>query len=125
MSSAGYCRFPWKPIWLTNSRQIQQKSDQEEALEVAIQCLDSVYNGEQSDADNASDPLSQIDLFQLFLTSVSSSPEKKEQGETLQVYSIQIQSSNQSSILAENEKNEGNRLMKEEKYQEALAAYAR
>lgn len=82
-----------------------QKSDQEEALEVAIQCLDSVYNGEQSDADNASDPLSQIDLFQLFLTSVSSSPEKKEQ--------------------AENEKNEGNRLMKEEKYQEALAAYAR
>lgn len=92
---------------------------------MAIQCLDSVYNGEQSDADNASDPLSQIDLFQLFLTSVSSSPEKKEQGETLQVYSIQIQSSNQSSILAENEKNEGNRLMKEEKYQEALAAYAR
>lgn len=64
----------------------QQKSDQEEALEVAIQCLDSVYNGEQSDADNTSDPLSQIDLFQLFLTSVSSSPEKKEQGETLQVH---------------------------------------
>lgn len=63
----------------------QQKSDQEEALEVAIQCLDSVYNGELSDADNTSDPLSQIDLFQLFLTSVSSSPEKKEQGETLQV----------------------------------------
>jgi hypothetical protein len=26
---------------------------------------------------------------------------------------------------AENEKNEGNRLMKEEKYQEALAAYGR
>jgi hypothetical protein len=29
------------------------------------------------------------------------------------------------SLSAENEKNEGNRLMKEENYQEALAAYGR
>lgn len=72
-----------KYITKSNILLTQQKSDQEEALEVAVQCLESVYNCEQSDGESSNDPLSQIDIFQLYLDSVSSSPEKKEQGEEI------------------------------------------
>jgi hypothetical protein len=41
--------------------------------------LESIYNDEHS-GDASSDPLAQIDLFELFMNSVSSSPVKKEQG---------------------------------------------
>lgn len=71
---------------------------------VAVQCLESCFDINQN--ENASDPLNNIDLFELFLSSyINISPERKEEAEEL--------------------KNEGNKLMKEEKYQEALSAYGR
>jgi small glutamine-rich tetratricopeptide repeat-containing protein alpha len=56
--------------------------------------------------DSASNPLDNVDLFEMFLnTFVNVNPERKAE--------------------AENLKNDGNRLMKEEKYYEALTAYGR
>lgn len=61
---------------------------------------------ELSQDDDAANPLNNIDLFELFLSSyINVSPERKAEAEEL--------------------KNEGNKLMKEEKYQEALTAYGR
>lgn len=70
---------------------------------VAVQCLESCF--ELSQNDDASNPLNNVDLFELFVNSFSTNPESKEE--------------------AENLKNEGNRLMKEEKYNEALVSYGR
>lgn len=92
-------------------------SDSRESLEVAIQCLENVYeippagDGESAPLTAAADddeanPLNHIDLFEVYrgaFTNVST--ERKAEAETL--------------------KNEGNRLMKEEKYQEALNTYGR
>lgn len=87
-----------------------------ESLEVAQQCLETAYdlpNGDpegqtaQSEYDE-SHPMAAVNLFELFQNScidVKISPERK--------------------LEAENVKNEGNCLMKEEKYQEALVAYSR
>lgn len=50
-------------------------------------------------------PLNDVDVFELFTDQITISPERKEEAEQL--------------------KNEGNRLMKEEKYQEALTTYSR
>lgn len=87
-----------------------------ESLEVAQQCLETAYdlpNGDpegqaaQSEFDE-NHPLAAVNLFELFQNScidVKISPERK--------------------LEAENVKNEGNCLMKEEKYQEALVAYSR
>lgn len=58
---------------------------------------------EISQDDNG--PLSDVDVFELFTEQITISPERKEEAEQL--------------------KNEGNRLMKEEKYQEALTTYSR
>lgn len=56
--------------------------------------------------DDASNPLNNVDLFDLFVNAyVNTNPESKQE--------------------AENLKNEGNRLMKEEKYNEALVSYGR
>lgn len=87
------------------NKQIQEKSsEQAESLEVAVQCLESSFElGHDEDAAN---PLNNIDLFDLFVnTYVTVNPERKAEAEEL--------------------KNSGNRLMKEEKYQEALASYGR
>jgi small glutamine-rich tetratricopeptide repeat-containing protein alpha len=59
-----------------------------------------------SQDQDAANPLNNVDLFELFLnTYVNSNPERKKEAEEL--------------------KNDGNRLMKEEKYNEALVAYGR
>lgn len=87
------------------NKQIQEKnSESAESLEVAVQCLESCFElGQDEDVGN---PLNNVDLFELFINSyVNINPERKNE--------------------AENLKNEGNRLMKEEKYNEALVAYGR
>lgn len=83
---------------------------------MAQQCLETAYdlpNGDpegqaaQSEYDE-NHPMAAVNLFELFQNScidVKISPERK--------------------LEAENVKNEGNCLMKEEKYQEALVAYSR
>lgn len=86
-----------------------------ESLEVASQCLETAYdlpslsgssdnaNASNSDTDN---PLNHIDLYEIYQnTCCTISPDRKQE--------------------AENIKNEGNQLMKEEKYSEALCAYNR
>lgn len=71
---------------------------------MAIQCLESCF--ELSQSDDSNNPLNNVDLFELFVSSyVNIKPESKEEAEEL--------------------KNEGNKLMKEEKYNEALSAYGR
>lgn len=82
-------------------------SDSRESLEVAIQCLENVYEIGQEEGDNSQEnPLNHIDLFEVYRSTFTNvSPERKQE--------------------AENLKNEGNRLMKEEKYQEALNTYSK
>lgn len=82
-------------------------SDSRESLEVAIQCLENVYEITQEEGDNIQEnPLNHIDLFEVYRSAFTDvSPERKQE--------------------AENLKNEGNRLMKEEKYQEALNTYSK
>lgn len=71
---------------------------------VAVQCLESCYQLSQD--EDIGNPLNNVDLFDLFInTYVNVNPERK--------------------VDAENLKNEGNRLMKEEKYNEALVSYGR
>jgi small glutamine-rich tetratricopeptide repeat-containing protein alpha len=71
---------------------------------VAVQCLESCFELNQD--EDAASPLNNVDLFDLFINSyVNVNPERKSE--------------------AENLKNDGNRLMKEEKYNEALVAYGR
>lgn len=73
-------------------------------MEVAVQCLESSF--ELNTDEDAANPLNNVDLFDLFTnTYVTVNPERKAEAEQL--------------------KNDGNRLMKEEKYQEALSAYGR
>lgn len=88
------------------NKQIQEKSsEQSESLEVAVQCLESCFELNQED-ENTANPLNNVDLFELFVnTYVTVNPDRKAEAEQL--------------------KNDGNRLMKEEKYQEALNAYGR
>ncbi|XP_062535977.1 small glutamine-rich tetratricopeptide repeat-containing protein beta [Armigeres subalbatus] len=83
-------------------------SDSRESLEVAIQCLENVYEiGQEAEGDNVQEnPLNHIDLFEVYRGAFTNvSPERKQE--------------------AENLKNDGNRLMKEEKYQEALNTYSK
>lgn len=95
--------------FLNRQRELPTFSDDSrESLEVAIQCLENVYEvGQESEGDNSHDnPLNHIDLFEVYLNTFTNvSPERKQE--------------------AENLKNEGNRLMKEEKYQEALNTYSK
>jgi len=87
------------------NKQIQEKSsEQGESLEVAVQCLESCF--ELNADEDTANPLNNVDLFELFVnTYVTVNPDRKAEAEQL--------------------KNDGNRLMKEEKYQEALNAYGR
>lgn len=82
-------------------------SDSRESLEVAIQCLENVYEIGQEEGDNSQEnPLNHIDLFEVYRSTFTNvSPERKQEAEKL--------------------KNEGNRLMKEEKYHEALNMYSK
>uniref|UniRef100_A0A182IZV0 SGTA homodimerisation domain-containing protein n=1 Tax=Anopheles atroparvus TaxID=41427 RepID=A0A182IZV0_ANOAO len=99
--------------------QIEQPNfneDSRESIEVAIQCLENVYELNEEAATEAEssvkkekeneDPRNHIDLYELYRnTFVVVSPERKQEAEGL--------------------KNDGNRLMKEEKYQEALNTYSK
>lgn len=82
-------------------------SDAAESLEVAVQCLENAYNLENNDRSKAeNNPLQHVNLFDLFKsTCINVNDENKAEAESL--------------------KNEGNRLMKDEKYQEALLHYSR
>ncbi|XP_070505790.1 small glutamine-rich tetratricopeptide repeat-containing protein alpha [Chironomus tepperi] len=91
-------------IKFLNKQITEKNSEAGESLEVAVQCLESCFELNQN--DDASNPLNNVDLFDLFVNAyVNSNPESKKE--------------------AENLKNEGNRLMKEEKYNEALVSYGR
>lgn len=89
------------------NQQIQSKpSEQAESLEVAVQCLESCFELNQNEEETTANPLNNVDLFELFCNIyVTVNPDRKAEAEQL--------------------KNDGNRLMKEEKYQEALSAYGR
>lgn len=81
-----------------------------ESLEVAGQCLETAYDlpsvGTAATSSTEDNPLNHIDLYDMFQSTYCKlSPERKQEAETI--------------------KNEGNLLMKEEKYNEALTAYNR
>lgn len=87
-----------------------------ESLEVATECLETAYelhpDATAADAGatalDETHPLSDIDLFELFVAAADAdavTPERKAEAELV--------------------KNEGNRLMKEEKFNEAIKAYTR
>lgn len=80
-----------------------------ESLEVAAQCLETAYNLPVVEAAAVGaeykETLSHIDIYELFQSRCVVQPDQK--------------------LEAENIKNEGNGLMREEKYQEALKAYNR
>lgn len=84
-----------------------------ESLEVAVQCLETAFelptSGESDLTLGTSHPLAQIDIFELFRgacpTSGGVSAERRSEADAV--------------------KNEGNGLMKEEKFHEALQAYSR
>lgn len=84
-------------------------SDAAESLEVSIQCLENAFNLDATSGNSSGtsdSPLSHIDLYDLFVNScLNISPEKKAAADAL--------------------KNEGNNLMKLEKYHEALSYYNR
>lgn len=82
-------------------------SENSEAIEVAVQCLESCFDIPQNPTpEEKSNPLNNVDLYDLFVnTYVTVNPERKAEAELM--------------------KNEGNRLMKEEKYQEALNMYGK
>lgn len=89
-----------------------------ESLEVASQCLETAYDLHVDGVEGAAapgapldetHPLSDVDLFEMFLAGADDgatvSPERKAEAEAV--------------------KNDGNRLMKEEKFNEAIKAYTR
>ncbi|XP_065095788.1 small glutamine-rich tetratricopeptide repeat-containing protein beta-like [Ochlerotatus camptorhynchus] len=82
-------------------------SNSRESLGVAIQCLENVNEIGQEEGDNSHEnPLNHIDLFEVYQSTLRYvSPKRKQE--------------------AENLKNEGNRLIKEKKYQEAMNTYSK
>lgn len=93
-------------------------ADTAESLEVAVQCLETAYNlpVEPASTDAASgsgesgtvpatDPMTHVDLLQLFHDACAGHPDRKREADQV--------------------KNEGNGLMREEKYEEALLCYNR
>ncbi|XP_003424668.1 small glutamine-rich tetratricopeptide repeat-containing protein alpha [Nasonia vitripennis] len=80
-------------------------ADARESLEVSIQCLESAYGVQGSDANENFDILSIYKTQQCNNTPFEATPDAKAEAERL--------------------KNEGNALMKNEKYHEALANYSK
>lgn len=83
-----------------------------ESLEVAVQCLETAFELDEAASPEltAVHPLAQVDLFELFRGACppdggAVSAERRAEADAV--------------------KNEGNRLMKEEKFHEALQAYSR
>lgn len=83
-------------------------ADSKESLEVAIQCLESAYNVQASDAQP------NVDLLELYKSAVDVS--KPDFGPP---------ATPEAKIEAERLKNEGNSLMKAEKHHDALANYTK
>lgn len=83
-------------------------ADSRESLEVAIQCLESAYNVQASEAP-ANFNLHQVYKSMVGNASSNSSPE----------------ATPEAKAEAERLKNEGNALMKAERHQEALANYTK
>ncbi|KYN06139.1 Small glutamine-rich tetratricopeptide repeat-containing protein alpha [Cyphomyrmex costatus] len=81
-------------------------ADSRESLEVAIQCLESAYNVQASDAP------ANVNLYQIYKNAVENAAPVLGPEATPEV-----------KAEAERLKNEGNALMKQEKHQEALANY--
>jgi hypothetical protein len=79
-----------------------------ESLEVSIQCLESAYDIQTSDA------ALNFDILQIFKTTQLRSKEV-----------ITSEANNESKIEAERLKNKGNQLMEMEKYHEALINYTK
>lgn len=90
-------------------------ADTIESLEVAAQCLETAYNlpvvaAGDATAESAAtapppDPMTFIDVRQLFSSACAGHPDRKREADEI--------------------KNEGNRLMREEKFEEALLSYNR
>ncbi|GAB0091318.1 small glutamine-rich tetratricopeptide repeat-containing protein beta [Sergentomyia squamirostris] len=98
MSKSEKCAFVTQFVrFLRNEiEQMTENPDSAESLEVAVQCLEAVYPSQDAEAAGS------VDLWSLFRTSKDKS---RDDAEAL--------------------KNEGNRLMKEEKYEDALINYNR
>lgn len=93
--------------FLTSQLEEKKFSDDcSESIEVAIQCLQTAYELPPLDNNETPDPLNNINIFDIFRNAC-----------------FNINSDRKSN--AEALKNDGNRLMKEEKHQEALNMYNR
>lgn len=83
-------------------------ADSRESLEVAIQCLESAYSVQATDASE------NFDLAQIYKSTIGDTKE-----------SVEPEASSEAKAEAERLKNEGNSLMKSEMYHEALANYTK
>lgn len=83
-------------------------ADSRESLEVAIQCLESAYNVQASDAS------ANFNLHQVYKSAMESAAS-----------SMGSDATPEAKAEAERLKNEGNVLMKAERHQEALANYTK
>ncbi|KAL6427244.1 hypothetical protein ACFW04_008681 [Cataglyphis niger] len=83
-------------------------ADSRESLEVAIQCLESAYNVQASDAP------ANFNLYQVYKNTVENAASN-----------LGPEATAESKAEAERLKNEGNALMKQEKHHEALANYTK
>lgn len=104
--------------------ELKEQPDLVESLEVAVQCLEAVYRLPAEDVDG-SGRVANINLG----TNCDLEPFPSITGERVDVYELY---ENSRSILSDDKvaeseqlKNEGNRLMKEEKYQEAIQMYTK
>ncbi|XP_011695245.1 PREDICTED: small glutamine-rich tetratricopeptide repeat-containing protein alpha-like [Wasmannia auropunctata] len=83
-------------------------ADSRESLEVAIQCLESAYNVQASDAP------ANVNLYQIYKNAVENAAPV-----------LGPEATPEAKAEAERLKNEGNALMKQEKHHEALANYTK
>lgn len=83
-------------------------ADSRESLEVAIQCLESAYNVQASDAP------ANFNLYQVYKNLAENA-----------VPNLGPEATSEAKAEAEKLKNEGNTLMKQEKHHEALVNYTK
>lgn len=88
--------------------------DSAESLEVSIQCLESVYSIDRSDATQVQKLKCNKSLEEIFETAIQT-----------RGGSTAAQPTDQDRARAEELKTEGNQLMKEEKYNEAIQCYTK
>lgn len=88
--------------------------DSAESLEVSIQCLESVYGIDRGDSSQVEKLKFDKPLEEIFESAVKSIGG-----------STSAQSTEENRLKAENLKTEGNQLMKDEKYEEAIKCYTK